>query len=150
MACSWNLGNTSPPRDLSQWILPGHAIYAIGKPFRHNFSLVPVFILFFRCARGQLRRERRRRRSRPLEGTAFISLGVCPMLLCRYLCANIRGRGIGLTRWTHTLMLGSTLNWQKSTLRVSHAMTNQTQSPPLLHPNNPTLLPRHTSITSIS
>jgi len=30
MCCSWNLGNTSPPRDLSQWIVPGHAIYAIG------------------------------------------------------------------------------------------------------------------------
>lgn len=57
---------------------------------------------------------------------------------------NILGRGIGLTRWTHTLMLGSTLNWQKSTLRVSRAMTNQTQSPPLLHPNNPTLLPHDT------
>ena len=32
---------------------------------------------------------------------------------------NILGRGIGLTRWTHTLMLGSMLNWQKSTLRLS-------------------------------
>lgn len=30
LTCSWNLGNTSPPRDLSQWILPGYAVYAIG------------------------------------------------------------------------------------------------------------------------
>jgi hypothetical protein len=41
MACSWNLGNTSPPRDLSQWILPGHAIYAIGATLR--FYLLELY-----------------------------------------------------------------------------------------------------------